>query len=164
MTRVNNWQSNGRISWRMASFKSFNVWVGGGVVSVNTRFQIPQRKIKSYFERSGERGGPRHVSETGNEVPGKHFSNRLNRPTQSKRMPTTSFHSLAYLLSTTHSEDVSFPWVTLYEHNNYNTRWKNAAILHGVKISKRSLEQQNICEYKTGENKQLQECHLNPNL
>ena len=43
-----------------------------GFVSVNTRFQILPMKKKSHVERSGERGLPRHVSETGNEVPGKH--------------------------------------------------------------------------------------------
>ena len=48
-------------------------------MSVNTRFQIPQRgKKKSHVERSGERGGPRHVSETGNEVPGKRVSNNAH--------------------------------------------------------------------------------------
>ena len=72
MTRANNWRSIGRNSWRMASFKSLNT---RGVVSVNTRFQIPppQKKIRRW--KIGRARGPRHVSETGNEVPGKHVSN-----------------------------------------------------------------------------------------
>ena len=45
-----------------------------GFVSVNTRFQIPpKKKIKRW--NIGRAKGPRHVSETGNEVPGKHISN-----------------------------------------------------------------------------------------
>jgi len=40
MTRANNWRPIGRISWRMASFKSFNV----RGLSVNTRFQIPPKE------------------------------------------------------------------------------------------------------------------------
>ena len=41
----------------------------------HTISNTPKRKKKSHVERSGELGGPRHVSETGNEVPGKHVSN-----------------------------------------------------------------------------------------
>ena len=44
-----------------------------GFVSVNTRFQIPPKK-KSHW-KIGRARGPRHISETGNEVPGKHVSN-----------------------------------------------------------------------------------------
>jgi len=38
----------------------------------------------------------------------------LKWPTQRKRMPTTSSSPSAYILSTTHSKDVRFPWITLY--------------------------------------------------
>jgi len=45
-----------------------------GFVSVNTRFQIPPKE-KITLWKIGRARGPRHVSETGNEVPGKHVSN-----------------------------------------------------------------------------------------
>ena len=45
-----------------------------GFVSVNTRFQIPPKKKITRW-KIGRARGPRHVSETGNEVPGKHVSN-----------------------------------------------------------------------------------------
>ena len=95
-----------------------------GFVSGNTWFQIlPKEKIT---RKIGRARGPRHVSEMGNEVPGKHVSNNchwcgaqlakspllLKWPTQRKRIPTIP--PPAYLLSTTHSKDVRFPWVTLY--------------------------------------------------
>ena len=45
-----------------------------GFVSVNTRFQIaPKEKITRW--NIGRARGPRHVSKTGNEVPGKHVLN-----------------------------------------------------------------------------------------
>jgi len=48
-----------------------------GFVSVNTRFQIaPKEKIIRW--KIGRARGPRHVSETGNEVPGKHVSNNVH--------------------------------------------------------------------------------------
>ena len=92
-------------------------------------FKYPQRK-KSHVERSGERGG--HGTSPKREMmcPGNMFRTMvidsfavcaaanwlLKWPTQRKRMSTTSFppppHS-AYLLSTTRSNDVTFPWVTL---------------------------------------------------
>jgi hypothetical protein len=94
-----------------------------GFVSVNMRFQIlPKEKITCSRIRRAR--GPRHVSETGNEVPGKHVSNNdhwlvsiaTEWPTQRKRMPTTSPppHPSAYLLGTAHSKDVRVPWVTLH--------------------------------------------------
>ena len=43
-------------------------------MSVNTRFQIPSKKKITRW-KIGRARGPRHVSETGNEVPGKHVSN-----------------------------------------------------------------------------------------
>ena len=73
-----------------------------GFVSVNTWFQIPPKE--KITRKIGRARGPRHVSETGNEVPGKNISNNghwrgaqqakspllLKWPTQRKRMPTTS--------------------------------------------------------------------------
>jgi len=48
-------------------------------VSVNTRFQIsPKEKITRW--KIGRARWPRHVSETGNEVPGKHVSNNGHWP------------------------------------------------------------------------------------
>jgi len=44
-----------------------------GFVSVNTRFQLPPKE-KNRTLKDRETEGPRHVSETGNEVPGKHVS------------------------------------------------------------------------------------------
>ena len=46
-----------------------------GFVSVNMWFQIPSKKKKITHWKIGRARGPRHVSETGNEVPGKHVSN-----------------------------------------------------------------------------------------
>ena len=45
-----------------------------GFVSVNTRFKIPPKKKITRWN-IGRARGPRHVSETGNEVTGKHVSN-----------------------------------------------------------------------------------------
>ena len=45
-----------------------------GFVSVNTQFQIPSKE-KITCWKIGRARGPQHVSETGNEVPGKHVSN-----------------------------------------------------------------------------------------
>jgi len=45
-----------------------------GFVSVNTRFQVPPKKKITRW-KIGRARGPRHVSETGNEVPGKYVSN-----------------------------------------------------------------------------------------
>ena len=100
-----------------------------GCVSVNTRFQITPKQKKSHVERSGERGGPRHVSETWNEVPEKHVNNnghwlvcsvRCGTILLKPHIGTVYFSSAhlwppAYLLSTTHSKDVRFPWITLYK-------------------------------------------------
>ena len=84
MTRANNWRSIGRISWRMASFKSFNV----GVCECKHRvFKYPQRKKITRWN-IGRARGPRHVSETGNEVPGKHVSNNGHRLVCSVRCGT----------------------------------------------------------------------------
>jgi hypothetical protein len=45
-----------------------------GFVSVNTRFQIPPKEKKISRWKIGRGRGPRHVSETGNEVTGEHVS------------------------------------------------------------------------------------------
>ena len=45
-----------------------------GSVSVKTRFQIPPKKKITHW-KIGRARGPRHVSETGNEMPGKHVAN-----------------------------------------------------------------------------------------
>ena len=45
-----------------------------GFVSINTQYQIPPKKKITRW-KIGRARGPRHVSETGNEVPGKHVSN-----------------------------------------------------------------------------------------
>ena len=98
-----------------------------GFLSVNTWFQIPAKKKISRC-KIGRASGPRHVSETGNEVPGKHVSNNGHWLVCSVRCGTillkphigtvysssAQFWPSAYLLSTTHSKDVRFPWVTLY--------------------------------------------------
>jgi len=91
-----------------------------GFVSVNTWFQIPPKKKTTHW-KIGRARGPRHVSETGNEVPGKHVSNNGHWLVCIVRCGTillkpcigTVYYS-AFLLSTTHSKDVRFPWVTLY--------------------------------------------------
>ena len=49
-----------------------------GFVSVNAQFQIPPKKKKITRWKIGRARGPRHVSETGNEVPGKHVSNNCH--------------------------------------------------------------------------------------
>ena len=46
-----------------------------GFLSVNTRFQISPKENKTTRWRIGRARGPRHVSETGNEVSGKRVSN-----------------------------------------------------------------------------------------
>jgi len=95
-----------------------------GFVSVNTRFQIlPKEKITRW--KIGRARGPRHISETGNKVPGKHFFEQwsLTRCSTGQVSITTEVANPeeknaptppAYLLSTTHSKDVRFPWVTQY--------------------------------------------------
>ena len=121
MARANNWRSIGRIFWRMASFKSFNV----GVCECKHSISNTPKGKKSHVERSGERGG--HGTSPKREIrcPGNMLRTMvidsslllLKWPTQRKKMPTTSSSSplpSAYVLSTTYSKDVRFPWVTLY--------------------------------------------------
>ena len=98
-----------------------------GFVSVNTRFQIPSKK-KITCWKMGRTRGPRNVSQTGNEVPGKHVSNNghwlvcsvccgtnlLKPHIGTVYSSSAQFWPSAYLLSTTHSKDVNFQWVTLY--------------------------------------------------
>jgi hypothetical protein len=102
----------------MASFKSFNAW--GWFVSVNTRFQIPQRTKKSHVERSGERGGNGTSPKREIRCPGNMFrtgsTGQVSIATEvANPEGKNAYHlvvvvstPLAYLLSTTHSKDVSF--------------------------------------------------------
>jgi len=91
-----------------------------GFVSVNTRFQIPPKEKITRW-KIGRARGPRHVSEMGSKVPGKHVSNNGHWLVCSVCCGTillkphirTVYSSILYLLSTTHSKDVRFPWVTL---------------------------------------------------
>ena len=84
-------------------------------------------KGKNHVERLGERGGHGTSPKREMRCPGNMFQTMVidsfavcavapscwKWPTQTKRMPTTSFPPTAHLLSTTHSKDVRFPWVTL---------------------------------------------------
>ena len=102
-----------------------------GFVSVNTRFKIPPKE-KITLWKIGTARGPWHVSETGNEVPGKHVSNNghwlvcsvhcgnilLKVANQEEKNADHLVPPSAYLLSTTYSYDVRFPWVTLYKRTN----------------------------------------------
>ena len=71
MTRANNWDRSDEFpdGWLPSNHSTYGVCECKHAIS-NT----PKGK-KSHVERSGEGGGPRHVSETGNELPGKHVSN-----------------------------------------------------------------------------------------
>jgi len=99
-----------------------------GFVSVNTRFRIPPKEKITRW-KIGTARGQRHVSETGNEVPGKHVSNNSHWLVCSVRCGTIllkvanpeeknaehlALPPSVYLLSTTHSKYARFPWVTLY--------------------------------------------------
>ena len=91
-----------------------------GFVSVNTRFQIPPKKKKSHVERSGERGGHGTSPKREMRCPGSMFRKmvtRLRCALWHHLVETTHWHSLFFfgaVLSTTHSKDIRFPWVTLY--------------------------------------------------
>jgi hypothetical protein len=99
-------------------------------VSVITRFQIPSKKKITRW-KIGKARRPRHVSETGNEVTGKHVLKNGHWLVCSVRCDTillklhigtvysssAQFWPSAYLLSTTHSKDVRFTWVTLYKND-----------------------------------------------
>ena len=113
----------------------------------------PKEKITRW--KIGRAWGPRHVSKTGNEVPGKHVSNsghcqvsiatEMANPEEKNANPPP-----AYLLSTTDSKDVRFPWVTLYE----STKWtwvhmkrpehKNSVLLYKHFWVKHTALKQNI--------------------
>ena len=99
-----------------------------GFVSVNTWFQIsPKEKITRW--KIGRTRGQGTSLKREMRCPGNMFRTMVidwfavcavapscwKRSTQRKRMPTTSSPPSAYLLSTTHSKDVRFPWVTLYK-------------------------------------------------
>ena len=91
-----------------------------GFVSVNTRFQIPQRKNHTLKDRESEgatarlRNGKWGARETCFE---QCSLTRLQRALWHHIVETTHWHSLFFfgaVLSTTHSKDVRFLWVTLY--------------------------------------------------
>ena len=87
-------------------------------VNVNTRFQIPPKeKNHTLKDRGARRRQTRRTQTHGDQQARSPLL--LKWPTQKKRMPTTSSPPSAYLLSTTHSKDVRFPWVTLYYRGNY---------------------------------------------
>ena len=107
---------------------SLQIFQHTGFVSVNTRFQIPPKEKKSHVERSGERGGHGTSPKREMSCPGNMFRKMVNdavlnrpnlhcywigQPRRKECRPPRSTLS-AYLLSTTHSKDVRFPWVTLY--------------------------------------------------
>jgi hypothetical protein len=77
---------------------------------------------KSHAERSGERKGHGTSLKREMRCPGNMFRTMAidsapllqKWPTQRKRMPITLAPPPAYLLSTTHSKVVRFPWATLY--------------------------------------------------
>jgi hypothetical protein len=90
-------------------------------VSVNTWFQFHPPQKKSRVERLGERGGhgmslKREMRCRGNIF----WTMVIDSFAVCTVAPSCWNHTLAqspppaYLLSTTHSKDVTFPWVTLY--------------------------------------------------
>ena len=100
MTRANNWRS---IRTNFLTDGSLQIIQHTGFVSVNTRFQIPPKEKITRWN-IGRTRGSRHVSETGNEVPGETYFRTMvidsfavctvapscwKWPTQRKRMPTT---------------------------------------------------------------------------
>ena len=107
--------------WLPSNHSTYGACERKHVISNTTK----EKKITRW--KIGRARGPRHVSETGNEVPGETCfeqwsMTRLQCALWHHLVETTHWHSLfffgaspplAYLLSTTHSKDVRFPWVTL---------------------------------------------------
>ena len=93
-----------------------------GFVSVNTRFQIPPKKKKSHVERSGEWGvhgtSPKRemrcLGDTNMRCSTGHVSIATEVANAEEKNADHLVPPPAYLLSTTHSKHVRFPWVTLY--------------------------------------------------
>ena len=99
-----------------------------GFVSVNTPFQIPPKKKKHTLkdrESEGATARLRNGKWGARETCFQQWSlTRLQCALRHHLVETTHWHSLfffgavptpsAYLLSTTHSKDVRFPWVILY--------------------------------------------------
>ena len=77
-------------------------------------------KEKSTRWKIGRARGPRHVSETGNMFRKQWSLTRLQCALWHHLVETTHWHSLFFfdaVLSTTHSKDVRFPWVTPYVYD-----------------------------------------------
>ena len=122
MTLANNWRSIGWISWRMASFKPFNVRGLCKHAISNT----PKGKNHTLKDRESEgatvrlRNGKWGARETCFEqwsltrlqcALWHHFVESGQLRGKECRPPCPP---PAYLLSTTHSKDIRFPWITLY--------------------------------------------------
>ena len=90
----------------------------------HTISNTPKEKVTRW--KIGRARGPRHVFETGNEVPGNMFRTvGIDWCAVCAVAPSCWNHTLAqspppaYLLSTTHSRDVRFPWITVYDRTEY---------------------------------------------
>ena len=108
--------------WLPSNHSTYGVCEGKHAISNSPK----EKKLTNW--KIGRARRPRFVSEMGNEVPGKHVSNNGHWPVCSVRCgtillkphigtvphPNNPPPSAAYLLSTTHSEDVRFPWVSPY--------------------------------------------------
>ena len=135
MTLANNWRSIGWISWRMASFKPFNVRGLCKHAISNTP------KGKNHTLKDGESEGATARLQNGKwgarETCFEHWSlmrcstGQVSIATELANPEEKNADHLvppsAYLLSTTHSKDVRFPWVTLYVLNSSNT-WEQVGI------------------------------------
>ena len=99
-----------------------------GFVSVNTRFQIPTKKKKNHTLKDRESEGAtarlRNAKWGARETCFEQWSlTRLQCALWHHLVETTHWHSLFFfgaVLSTNHSKDVRFPWVTLYIWQSYS--------------------------------------------
>ena len=118
MTRANNWRSIGRISWRIVSFKSFNV---RGLLCKHAISNTPKGK-KLHIEKSVERGehgtSPKREMRCPGNTNTRCSTGQVSIATEVANPEEKNADHLvppaAYLLSTTHLKYVRFPWVTLY--------------------------------------------------
>ena len=124
MTRANNWRSIGRISWRMASFKSFNVGVCEYKHAISNTPKEKNHTLKDR-ESEGATARLRNWKWGARETCFEQWSlTRLQCALWHHLVETTHWHSLFFfgaVLSTTNSKDVRFTWVTLY--NPPHTQW-----------------------------------------